>query len=90
MHVIFCTHMHTHAHTRTHTHIHTHTCTYTYAHAHACPQETRCSQLTLELTKEKAEVNSLNIKVKWAQNKLKTDTEAHKVNNCSVVASGVL
>lgn len=29
----------------------------------------------------KEEVSSLQIKVKWAQNKLKTETEAHKVHS---------
>ena len=31
-----------------------------------------------EVSKTKAEVSSLNIKLKWAQNKLKSETEAHK------------
>ena len=43
------------------------------------PQEAHCTQLTQDLAKEKDEVSSLNIKVKWAQNKLKAETEAHKV-----------
>lgn len=31
-----------------------------------------------EVSKTKSEVSSLNIKLKWAQNKLKSETEAHK------------
>jgi len=31
-----------------------------------------------EISKTKSEVSSLNIKLKWAQNKLKSETEAHK------------
>lgn len=31
-----------------------------------------------ETSKTKNEVSSLNIKLKWAQNKLKSETEAHK------------
>jgi uncharacterized protein YlxW (UPF0749 family) len=47
-------------------------------------QEARSNQLTQELTKEKSEVSSLNTRVKWAQNKLKTETEAHKVKTTRV------
>ncbi len=42
-------------------------------------QEAHCGQLTQDLAKEKEEVSSLNIKVKWAQNKLKAESEARKV-----------
>ena len=31
-----------------------------------------------EVSKTKSEVSSLNTKLKWAQNKLKSETEAHK------------
>lgn len=31
-----------------------------------------------ELAKVRGEVNSLNVKLKWAQNKLKSESEAHK------------
>ena len=30
------------------------------------------------MTKFRGEVNSLNVKLKWAQNKLKSESEAHK------------
>ena len=33
-----------------------------------------------ELAKLKEEVSSANIKVRWAQNKLKAETDAHKVS----------
>lgn len=42
-------------------------------------QEAQCKEQTQEISKLKEEVSSLGIKVKWAQNKLKTETEAHKV-----------
>ena len=42
-------------------------------------QEARCAELGQELAGLKEEVSSLNIKVKWAQNKLKSETESHKV-----------
>lgn len=42
-------------------------------------QDARCNQLSQELAKHKEEASSLNIKVKWAQNKFKMETEAHKV-----------
>jgi len=38
------------------------------------------TRLSRELEKVKEEINSHVIKVKWAQNKLKTETDAHKVN----------
>lgn len=37
------------------------------------------SRLSRELEKLKDEINSHVIKVKWAQNKLKSETDAHKV-----------
>lgn len=37
------------------------------------------SRLSRELEKLKDEINSHIIKVKWAQNKLKSETDAHKV-----------
>ena len=42
-------------------------------------QEAVCSEHVHELSKHKEEIGSLNIRLKWAQNKLKTETEAHKV-----------
>ena len=62
--------------------------THTFTHTHV--QEGRCAQLTQDLNKEKEETNSLNIKVKWAQNKLKTETEAHKVTGRAVHAVHVV
>ena len=44
-----------------------------------CVQDKQCSELTREVSKLKDEVSSLSIKVKWAQNKLKTETDGHKV-----------
>lgn len=38
------------------------------------------TRLSRELEKVKEEINSHVIKVKWAQNKLKSETDAHKVN----------
>lgn len=37
------------------------------------------SRLSRDLEKLKDEINSHIIKVKWAQNKLKSETDAHKV-----------
>ena len=37
------------------------------------------SEQAKELARLKEEVSSLNIKIRWAQNKLKTETDAHKV-----------
>lgn len=42
-------------------------------------QEGEVSRLTREVEKLKEEINSHLIKVKWAQNKLKSEAEAHKV-----------
>lgn len=44
-----------------------------------CFQEGEVSRLTREVDKLKEEVNSHLIKVKWAQNKLKSEADAHKV-----------
>ena len=44
-----------------------------------CVQESRLSEQAKELAKLKEEVSSANIKVRWAQNKLKTETDAHRV-----------
>ena len=62
-----------------------HTLTLTPSHPHIVgdPQEAKCVELGQELAKGKEELSSLNIKVKWAQNKLKTETEAHKVRTTS-------
>lgn len=42
-------------------------------------QQSLVAEHTKELVKLKEEVNSFTIKLKWAQNKLKAETEAHKV-----------
>lgn len=42
-------------------------------------QENEMSRLSRELEKLKDEINSHVIKVKWAQNKLKSETDSHKV-----------
>ncbi len=44
-----------------------------------CSQEGEVSRLTREVEKLKEEMNSHLIKVKWAQNKLKSEADAHKV-----------
>ena len=56
-----------------------HTHTPSHPHTVVYSQEAKCVELGQELAKGKEELSSLNIKVKWAQNKLKTETEAHKV-----------
>lgn len=43
------------------------------------PQEGEVNRLTRETEKLKEEINSHLIKVKWAQNKLKSEADAHKV-----------
>ncbi|XP_065883661.1 coiled-coil domain-containing protein 186-like isoform X2 [Dysidea avara] len=40
--------------------------------------ESSLREKTEEVTKFRGEVNSLNVKLKWAQNKLKSESEAHK------------
>ena len=78
----------TSTHTHTHTHLHTHTLTQTHAHAQltspvlsdltALPcQEAALKERGSDLSKVEAELSSLNIKLKWAQNKLKVETEEH-------------
>lgn len=48
-------------------------------------QDNEISRLSRELEKFKDEINSHVIKVKWAQNKLKSETDAHKVRKpCNV------
>ncbi len=44
-------------------------------------QEKSCSELSRENGRLREEVGSLNIKVKWAQNKLKSETDTHKVDS---------
>lgn len=44
-----------------------------------CSQEGEVSRSTREVEKLKEEINSHLIKVKWAQNKLKSEADAHKV-----------
>lgn len=41
---------------------------------------TQASEHQKQLSQVREEVNSLNIKLKWAQGKLKTETEAHNVS----------
>lgn len=41
-------------------------------------QESVVKEKAEEVSKTKNEVSSLNIKLKWAQNKLKSESEAHK------------
>lgn len=48
-------------------------------------QEGEVSRLTREAEKLKEEISSHLIKVKWAQNKLKSETDAHKVMHPTVV-----
>ena len=43
-------------------------------------QETEASSLQKEIEQLKEEVSSQGIKVKWAQNKLKTELDSHKVS----------
>ena len=77
-------HLHTliSSHTLTPSHLHTLISSHTHPHT-VVYQEAKCVELSQELAKGKEEVSSLNIKVKWAQNKLKTETEAHKVQTAS-------
>lgn len=49
-------------------------------HLLSSPQEAEVSRLTREVEKIKEEINSHLIKVKWAQNKLKSEMDTHKVN----------
>lgn len=49
-------------------------------HLLSSPQEAEVNRLTRELEKMKEENNSHLIKVKWAQNKLKSEMDTHKVN----------
>ena len=37
--------------------------------------------MSKELGKVKEELSTVNFKFKWAQNKLKTESETHKVSN---------
>ena len=39
------------------------------------------------MTKFRGEVNSLNVKLKWAQNKLKPESEAHKETQSKLVTT---
>lgn len=49
-------------------------------HPLSSPQEAEVNRLTREVEKIKEETNSHLIKVKWAQNKLKSEVDTHKVN----------
>lgn len=42
-------------------------------------QDAEATRLNKEIEKLKEEINSHVIKVKWAQNKLKTEMDSHKV-----------
>ena len=44
-------------------------------------QENQVKAKQQEVDKSKEDVNSHVVKMKWAQNKLKTELDAHKVNN---------
>lgn len=56
-------------------------------HLLSSPQDAEVNRLTRELEKMKEENNSHLIKVKWAQNKLKSEMDTHKVNelHCACV-----
>lgn len=49
-------------------------------HLLSSPQEAEVNRLIREVEKMKEEINSHLIKVKWAQNKLKSEMDTHKVN----------
>lgn len=49
-------------------------------HLLSFPQEAEVNKLTREVEKIKEDINSHLIKVKWAQNKLKSEMDTHKVN----------
>ena len=84
LHTLISSHTCTHPHILTPSHLHTPISSHTHTHPHTVVyQEAKCVELSQELAKGKEEVSSLNIKVKWAQNKLKTETEAHKVRTAS-------
>ena len=85
---------HTHAYTHTYTHacMDTHTLSLSHVHTHTHThhtQEAKCSDHNQEVGKLKEEIGSLNIKVKWAQNKLKSETEAHRVSGLVVSGTGL-
>jgi predicted nucleic acid-binding Zn-ribbon protein len=42
-------------------------------------QESKLSEQSKEVARLKEEVSSVNMRVRWAQNKLKAETDAHKV-----------
>ena len=50
-----------------------------FTHLSLSIQEGEVSRVTREVEKLKEEINSHLIKVKWAQNKLKSEADAHKV-----------
>lgn len=56
-------------------------------HLLSSPQEAEVNRLTREAEKMKEEINSNLIKVKWAQNKLKSEMDTHKVNELLVFES---
>ncbi|XP_065883671.1 coiled-coil domain-containing protein 186-like [Dysidea avara] len=49
--------------------------------------ESSLQEKTEEVTKFRGEVNSLNVKLKWAQNKLKPESEAHKETQSKLVTT---
>lgn len=56
-------------------------------HLLSSPQEAEVNRLIREVEKMKEEINSHLIKVKWAQNKLKSEMDTHKVNELLVFES---
>lgn len=49
-------------------------------------QDGEATRLNKEIEKLKEEINSHVIKVKWAQNKLKTEMDSHKVGEVVLIA----
>lgn len=48
-------------------------------------QDGEATRLNREIEKLKEEINSHVIKVKWAQNKLKTEMDSHKVGEVMLI-----
>lgn len=48
-------------------------------------QDGEATRLNREIEKLKEEINSHVIKVKWAQNKLKTEMDSHKVSEVVLI-----
>lgn len=49
-------------------------------------QDSEATRLNKEIEKMKEEINSHVIKVKWAQNKLKTEMDSHKVGEVVLIS----